>query len=454
MLTALMTWRCCGTGRWAGCSITPNAPSTLGSFLREFRFGHLRQLDAVATRMLAGLAARTPVMVDIDDSIIEVHCHAKQGAGFGYTRVRGLNSAIATINTAQCAPVIAAQRQRTGSARPRSPPAAVRVHRRATRPAAVRCRGHRSPRAYVGVGLPVRFHAGREGGCSDSKACQKQASTSVIGGKGSRCADTLAANGRANRRYRSSTLMRRMLRSAVDLGLRFVDLTVSLGRIRGREEADEMQLVLDAPDVPLTVRRFLVERDAAAIQTLQSELFATPIPVHRISFAFPRPAGGNARAAEIFGVAPTFDAAENIIAFDPELLDAPLPQASEHTAALAAEQCRDLLARRQARTGLAGQVRDTLVARLADPPGADQVAARLNISGRTLRHRLAAEGTSFRALFDEAWEHMAEELLVNAGLTVAETAQRLGYVEVSSFSQAFRRWKGVGPRAHPAGHGE
>jgi hypothetical protein len=35
------------------------APSTLGSFLREFQFGHVRQLDAVAARLLAGLAART-----------------------------------------------------------------------------------------------------------------------------------------------------------------------------------------------------------------------------------------------------------------------------------------------------------------------------------------------------------------------------------------------------------
>ncbi|MCQ4152390.1 IS1380 family transposase [Rhodococcus qingshengii] len=98
----------------------PYAPSTLGSFLREFRFGHVRQLDAIATRMLAGLAEHTPVlagidgpvMVDIDDSIIEVHGPAKQGAGFGYTRVRGLNSAITTLTTAQCAPVIAAQRLR------------------------------------------------------------------------------------------------------------------------------------------------------------------------------------------------------------------------------------------------------------------------------------------------------------------------------------------------------
>lgn len=101
----------------------PYAPSTLGSFLREFRFGHVRQLDAIAARTLAGLHTHTPVlagidgpvMVDIDDSIIEVHGPAKQGAGFGYTRVRGLNSAITTISTAHGAPVIAAQRLRKGA---------------------------------------------------------------------------------------------------------------------------------------------------------------------------------------------------------------------------------------------------------------------------------------------------------------------------------------------------
>lgn len=99
------------------------APSTLGSFLRSFTFGHVRQLDAVASRMLAGLGEQTPVLaglderaiVDIDDSIIEVHGHAKQGAGFGYSGVRGLNSFIATVTTGRVAPVIAAQRLRKGA---------------------------------------------------------------------------------------------------------------------------------------------------------------------------------------------------------------------------------------------------------------------------------------------------------------------------------------------------
>ncbi|MFZ2175213.1 MAG: IS1380 family transposase [Rhodococcus sp. (in: high G+C Gram-positive bacteria)] len=102
----------------------PYAPSTIGSFLREFTFGHVRQLDAVASRFLGNLAAKTPlvsgidtgrVLVDIDDSIIEVHGHGKQGSGYGYSGVRGLNALIATVTTETCAPVIVTQRLRRGA---------------------------------------------------------------------------------------------------------------------------------------------------------------------------------------------------------------------------------------------------------------------------------------------------------------------------------------------------
>jgi hypothetical protein len=101
------------------------APSTLGSFLRSFSFGHVRQLDAVASRFLTALAVQAPqvvggstggrVLVDVDDTIIEVHGYAKQGAGFGYSKVRGLNALIATVTTAGTAPVVVAQRLRKGS---------------------------------------------------------------------------------------------------------------------------------------------------------------------------------------------------------------------------------------------------------------------------------------------------------------------------------------------------
>ena len=106
------------------------APSTLGSFLRAYTFGHVRQLDGVASRFLTRLATATPVVagigelavVDIDDTIVEVHGYTKQGAGFGYGKVRGLNTLIATVSTETCAPVIVAQRLRQGSATPSAAP--------------------------------------------------------------------------------------------------------------------------------------------------------------------------------------------------------------------------------------------------------------------------------------------------------------------------------------------
>lgn len=62
------------------------APSTLGTFLRAFRFGHVRQLDAVAARFVAGLARNAPMIsagepiayLDIDDTIRSTFGYAKQ----------------------------------------------------------------------------------------------------------------------------------------------------------------------------------------------------------------------------------------------------------------------------------------------------------------------------------------------------------------------------------------
>ncbi len=78
------------------------APSTLRSFLRSFTFGHIRQPDAVASRFLLALAelaglfttvdnvkgvdSRQYALLDVEDTVIEVHDYAKQGAGFAYTR--------------------------------------------------------------------------------------------------------------------------------------------------------------------------------------------------------------------------------------------------------------------------------------------------------------------------------------------------------------------------------
>jgi hypothetical protein len=78
------------------------APSTIGTFLRSFTFGFVRQLDAVAARLLANAWAAgagpgdADMVIDLDSTICEVHGHAKQGAGYGYTKCLGYHPLVAT----------------------------------------------------------------------------------------------------------------------------------------------------------------------------------------------------------------------------------------------------------------------------------------------------------------------------------------------------------------------
>jgi hypothetical protein len=78
------------------------APSTLGTFLRSFTFGHVRQLDAVIAETIrrawslgAGPGGEA-MTIDLDSTICEVHGKQKHGAAYGYTRVLGYHPVLAT----------------------------------------------------------------------------------------------------------------------------------------------------------------------------------------------------------------------------------------------------------------------------------------------------------------------------------------------------------------------
>ena len=78
------------------------APSTIGTFLRAFTFGHVRQLDRLLAESLrrAWRAGAGPgserLVVDVDSFIGEVHGYQKQGASFGYTKQRGYHPLLAS----------------------------------------------------------------------------------------------------------------------------------------------------------------------------------------------------------------------------------------------------------------------------------------------------------------------------------------------------------------------
>jgi hypothetical protein len=105
------------------------APSTIGTLLREFIFGHARQLESVLREHLAALCQRAELLpgadrrafIDIDSLLRPVYGHAKQGASYGHTKIagkqilrKGLSPLITTISTPTAAPVITGARLRAG----------------------------------------------------------------------------------------------------------------------------------------------------------------------------------------------------------------------------------------------------------------------------------------------------------------------------------------------------
>jgi hypothetical protein len=105
------------------------APSTIGTLLREFTFGHARQLESVLREHLVALCDRVEllpgadeqVFIDIDSLLRPVYGHAKQGASYGHTKIagkailrKGLSPLATTISTPGSAPVISGMRLRAG----------------------------------------------------------------------------------------------------------------------------------------------------------------------------------------------------------------------------------------------------------------------------------------------------------------------------------------------------
>jgi hypothetical protein len=93
--------RSCATGSLFNAT---RAPSTIGTWLRAHKWSNVRQLDAISRELLARLWAAgagpadltAPLTIDIDSTIVEVQGRKKQGAAFGYTKVRGYHPQLAT----------------------------------------------------------------------------------------------------------------------------------------------------------------------------------------------------------------------------------------------------------------------------------------------------------------------------------------------------------------------
>ena len=153
----------------------------------------------------------------------------------------------------------------------------------------------------------------------------------------------------------------------------------------------------------------------------------------------------------VFGCEPRYGAAQTALVFDSALIERPLDGANPELARQNDQIVIEHLAR-LSRSQLSGRVRAMLVSALPNGvPEAGKIAAALHLSPRSLQRKLAAEGTSFKALLEQSREALARAYLAAGNHSVSEVTFLLGYTDTSAFSRAFRRWSGVAPSLYASG---
>lgn len=233
------------------------------------------------------------------------------------------------------------------------------------------------------------------------------------------------------------------VRSAVQLILRYLDLGYAYFPIFLEEDEQDFRVVLDDSKAPEDLRQFLLERVVGFLFANGVALFGDMLRNARVEFRGPRP-GYATQLEALNSIAVAFECDRNVVAGDKALLDRPLPQANALTQRLCEEQCRQLLMRRQIRSGRSEAIRALLLQAPDQVPDIEAVARKFHTSSRNLRRQLEKENTSYRELINEVRCFLAEEFLRD-GLTVEDVSARLGFSESASFIRAFKGWTGKTP---------
>lgn len=145
-----------------------------------------------------------------------------------------------------------------------------------------------------------------------------------------------------------------------------------------------------------------------------------------------------------FGCPVIFNYHRNEIWFDEKLGSMPLPQHNPLTSQLLRDQCQQLRDKLSRGTSLVDEIRNILVSSPGHFPNADEVAEQLGYNVRTLRRKLAREGSSYQSILNEIRHALAKEYL-KSRISIESIAEMLGYSETASFSSAFKRWESVSP---------
>ncbi|WP_336039078.1 AraC family transcriptional regulator [Acinetobacter calcoaceticus] len=235
------------------------------------------------------------------------------------------------------------------------------------------------------------------------------------------------------------------IREALDFALTYFSLTFAFTRFLVSDTDEGTRIEIEGEGIPPSVKKFIIERDAAALITVQRDLVQDNFCQY-LAFAF-QLKGDAQPYIDLFGILPEFGAAQNFVLLDPHKVDQKLQMANDLVLHTAEEQCRQILDKRQSQKKFTALVQQQLMHIRGEMPSMEIVADRLHINARTLRRHLAQEEMTFIQIREEVRQVLAEQYLALPKISVEQIAEWLGYAEPASFIHAYKRWYGKTPHA-------
>jgi AraC-like DNA-binding protein len=211
-------------------------------------------------------------------------------------------------------------------------------------------------------------------------------------------------------------------------------------------EAARTAITIDYVGVERLSDRHQVEFWQFSIVRMCRQLTGTRLAPRQVSFRHCREATPPECRA-FLGCEVTYGANVDEIVLPAQVNELPIVGADRYLHEILVHYAEEALASRTPeRTSLRSKVESAIGPLL--PHGkarASTVAKELGVSHRALARSLAAEGLTFSEILDQNRADLAKSYLTHGDLSISQIAWLLGYREVSTFTQAFRRWYGVTP---------
>lgn len=235
------------------------------------------------------------------------------------------------------------------------------------------------------------------------------------------------------------------VREAIKFALDYFGLTFAFTQFVLCEQQGETRIYVEDEGIPKELRRFIIERDAAALLSVQRDLMPERMFTH-LAFSFKAYANLSS-FTDFFGVQPLFGVAKSYVVMDSLKIDQPLQLANELVLQASEQQCQQILSQRQSQQSLTSQIQHYLIQTRGHMPSMQAVADQLHLNTRTMRRYLAQEGTSFIQIREGVRQLLADHYLTLPHASVERIAEWLGYSESASFINAYKRWRGNTPHA-------